>query len=368
MTSSTSVPAASKSATALVCASARAEPRVPSRSNFDQLRPGLPRRVGARSPPRQPRAPPKCPARAARRRGRTRSEPSQACRATPRCRSLAGVSSARAAAAGRRCARSGRPVRGRLHWRFPTGCGLPHDAVGDRASVLLEVGDRRHGLERREPAGELLDLLLDDLLCPARPRPARTDGCARRPPGGRRCRTALTPSSSAHAASMSRGTAMSISSSGRPLALSHHLGELVAPSTIGWGEAVARDDDVRSQQLLGQHVERTPSRRSAGRGRAPGRAWRLATKTVPAAGGEPAPCAASSAGLARAEDHHVAPGKIAEQLAGQVDRDRRTRSADARRSPSRSARACRSCSAAAEEAVEQRRRWCRRRAPPRRRA
>ena len=91
----------------------------------------------------------------------------------------------------------------------------------------------------------------------------------------------LTPRSSAHAGSMSRGTAMSISSSERP-ARSRITSSSSARPTIGWGEDV--DDSTMSARASSSGRHSSPTTRPPKRCARPSArsAWRLATNTVPA--------------------------------------------------------------------------------------
>ena len=114
----------------------------------------------------------------------------------------------------------------------------------------------------------------------------------------------VTPSSSPHAGSTSRGTAMSISSSGLPVALAHHQLELVASDDRvrrgGRGE-----HDVGAHELVGQFVQADD--RAAEALREADRAVGVAVGDEDRAGallGERA--RGQLAGLARAEDHDVA--------------------------------------------------------------
>ena len=76
----------------------------------------------------------------------------------------------------------------------------------------------------------------------------------------------LTPSSSPQAGSMSRGTAMSISSSGRPSRAAITSSSSSRP-TIGWGEEVEETTMSALHELLGELVEADDRcRRSAARG------------------------------------------------------------------------------------------------------
>ena len=89
---------------------------------------------------------------------------------------------------------------------------------------------------------------VDDAARPAAPRPRGRWRCGRRSSGRRRRRGRLTPVSSRQAGSMSRGTARSISSSGRSRARGHHQLELLALDDVV--RRVGRgDDDVGALEL-----------------------------------------------------------------------------------------------------------------------
>ena len=131
---------------------------------------------------------------------------------------LAGGSSARAAGAPSTArASASMRARSRLRRRLPA------------ARVLLEHAARRSRRRAARSAAivgrtsswpsqraKRCDLLLDDRLGRRHVGGAAREVAARRPPRGRRCRAASRPRARAQRGSMSRGTAMSISSSGRP--------------------------------------------------------------------------------------------------------------------------------------------------------
>ena len=103
----------------------------------------------------------------------------------------------------------------------------------------------------------------------------------------------VTPSSSPQRGSMSRGTAMSISSSGRPSRWSHHQRELLAPDDRVRGGGRGDDDVGRARAARAARRGRRPSRRSAARGCARGRrgGWRRRSCRRPASASA---CAVSS--------------------------------------------------------------------------
>ena len=189
----------------------------------------------------------------------------------------------------------------------------------------------------------------------AAPRRRALRGCARRPPAGRRCRTASRPSSSPQARvdvarhrdvdqqqrAVRRASRITSSSSSRP--------------TIGCGEEVEREHDVGAPRAAraGRRARR-PCRRSAGRGRARRSAWRLATKIVPAPLRRRARCAVSSLVSPAPMITTWRAAQVAEHAQRELDGDRGTltRLRADRRSPR--ARACRSCSAAANRRLRQR--------------
>ena len=81
-----------------------------------------------------------------------------------------------------------------LGQRLPAAVVLGQDLAATTA--LPQAAQRGHGrqhLERAEPAGERLDLLLDDALGPRAPRPCGPRCGARPAPAGRRCRSASRP-------------------------------------------------------------------------------------------------------------------------------------------------------------------------------
>ena len=124
---------------------------------------------------------------------------------------------------------------------------------------------------------------------------------------------------------MSRGTAMSISSSGRASRLRHHLLELVALDDVV-GRVGRGDDDVGLVELLGQLLE--ADRLAA---EALGEADRA---VVVAVGDEDGVDAAGDqrpgdelGGLAGADHQHAALGEVAERAPGELDRDRGDRDA-----------------------------------------
>ena len=237
----------SASATARACASASALPRVPMRSGFS----------ASRVPPRATRigvtlggaAPSPAAAAAA---GLVRG---LECRQRSRCRAR----TARAAPARRRRCRWSSPLAfsRSVGWcssrltivaghqleplavgvaeRLPAAAVLGQHLARDRLAALVQRGDRRHDVERPEPALEALQLVLEQRL-----RAARL-GLA---PGEVALDHALEVvdvaqvhalEARATAGSMSRGTAMSISSSGRPAARCHH--RLRAPRARRCGAA-----------------------------------------------------------------------------------------------------------------------------------
>ena len=130
-----------------------------------------------------------------------------------------------------------------------------------------------------------------------------------------------TPSTSPHAGSMSRGTARSINSSGRSVALPHDLLQL-----LRLHQQVRRrgggDDDVGARERVGELVEAH---------RIAAEPPREADRAVLAArGDERDPRAAVSerasgqlAHLAGADDDPLAAGQVAEQLAGEHHADGR---------------------------------------------
>ena len=122
---------------------------------------------------------------------------------------------------------------------------------------------------------------------------------------------------------MSRGTARSIASNGRPSRRLHHLGKVVALDDVVRG--VGRgDDDVGALQLLRQLLE--PDGAAGEALRQPDRA------VVVTVGDEDRGDAAGDqrlgdqlGGLAGADDEDAALGEVAEGAARQLDRDRRDR-------------------------------------------
>ena len=135
----------------------------------------------------------------------------------------------------------------------------------------------------------------------------------------------LTPATSRQAGSMSRGTAMSIISSGRSARCCHHLLEPVALDDVV--RRVGRgDDDVGLDQLLGQLLEADGAATEA-----LGEADRA---VVVAVGDEDGADAAGDqgagdqlGGLAGADHQHPALGEVAERAPRQLDRDRGDRDA-----------------------------------------
>ena len=125
-----------------------------------------------------------------------------------------------------------------------------------------------------------------------------------------------TPSISAHDASMSRGTARSISSSGRP-----SRAPITSASSRSLEQEVRRrgrgDDDVGALERLGQLVEAGRSRRrSAGPARSRGPAGgSRRTRPRAAVGERPG---GQLAGLAGADDHDLAAAQVAEPLAARA--------------------------------------------------
>ena len=119
---------------------------------------------------------------------------------------------------------------------------------------------------------------------------------------------------------MSRGTARSISSSGRPSRARHHLGERLALDHV-MRRAGRRDDDVGADQLLGQLLE--ADRVAA---EALGQADRAVVVAVgdedrlDALGGERA--RGQLGGLAGADDQHPAVSQLAERALRELDGDR----------------------------------------------
>ena len=150
---------------------------------------------------------------------------------------------------------------------------------------------------------------------------------------------------------MSRGTAMSIASSGRPLAGLHHLGEVVALDDVV-GRVGRGDDDVGGLELLRQLLEADGAAVEA-----LGEADRA---VVVAVGDEDGADAAGDqgagdqlGGLAGADHQHAAVGEVAEGAARQLDRDRGDRDA-LLADPGLLAGAAAGGEGAAEEAVEDR--------------
>ena len=127
---------------------------------------------------------------------------------------------------------------------------------------------------------------------------------------------------------MSRGTAMSMSTSGRPLARAHDLGRARRRSTIGCGEEVEATTMSASCELRGQRVERADARRrsarpASARGRRGG--WRRRPSRTPWSASA---WAVSSRGLAGADDRRRgARARSPTTSRGEVDGDGR----DARR-------------------------------------
>ena len=122
---------------------------------------------------------------------------------------------------------------------------------------------------------------------------------------------------------MSRGTARSISSSGRPARVAHHLGERLALDHVV-RRAGRGDDDVGVDELLGQVLEAD---------RVAAEALGEADRAVVVAVGDEDRLDALGrqrargqlGGLAGADDEHPAIVELAERAAGELDRDRRDR-------------------------------------------
>ena len=187
----------------------------------------------------------------------------------------------------------------------------------------------------------------------------------RRRAAGRPCRRASRPSSSPHAASTSRGTAMSSTSSGRPPRAAM-TSSSSSRSTIGCGEAVAHSSTSACSSCSGSRSSgRTvpPKRSASERARA---AWRLATKIVVT------PLAASAWAVSSlvspgADDHDGPAGEVAEHLGREVDGHRRHRRG-AEPDPGLGAHALAGGQRGAEQAVRSAAGRPRARARPRRRA
>ena len=187
---------------------------------------------------------------------------------------------------------------------------------------------------------------------PAAPRPRGRRRCGRRSTGRRRRRGGRRPSTSRQAGSMSRGTARSIRSSGRP-SRAAITSSSSSRSTMWCGRVGRRRRRCRPRQLLGQLVE--ADRLAA---EALGEADRAVVAAVGDEDGLDAARGERLGGqlgrLAGADHEHAAAGEVAERALRELDRDR----GDARRRPRRSAVSVADPLAgrerAAEEAVEDR--------------
>ena len=178
---------------------------------------------------------------------------------------------------------------------------------------------------------------------------ARTASASRtlRPRATARCRSSMsysaTPGTSRAVGSTSRGTAMSIITSGRP-GRSAMVSSRSSRSTITCGRRGRADHDVGLGQLGGQVLEAD--------GRAAEALGQADRAVVVAVGHEHGLHAAGAqgargqlAGLAGADDQHPLGGQVAELARGQRHRDRRTPTRGRARRRSRCARACRRPSA-----------------------
>ena len=209
---------------------------------------------------------------------RTARARSACARARGRAARPSGAPSARAAGGWRPRARRARRARGRARTWSPSGPrSRPARARRSSRRARAQRLDRRQHLERAEPLGEALDLLLDDLLGALGLGLAHRAVARRRRPGGRRCRRASTPSSvGARRLDVARHgdvdqqqralvarPAITASSSSAP--------------TIACGEEVEATHDVGALELRRELVEADDARRrSAARGsrRARGGGWR----------------------------------------------------------------------------------------------
>ena len=183
---------------------------------------------------------------------------------------------------------------------------LGEHLLDDRVAVLAQRAHRRQRVELAQPAGEAVDLLLDDLVRPRRLLGARVEVARDHGLQVVDVVQASRPRARAQAGSMSRGhgdvdqqqrpararSAITSSSSSRP--------------TIGCGRGGRGEHDVglarAAREVCSRPTTEPPKRWARLSARS---AWRLATKIVPAPLlGERA--RGQLARLARAEDHDVA--------------------------------------------------------------
>ena len=219
----------------------------------------LPRRLSGRTVPGAAVAGPSIRARRPPAARTARAGPAGA-RGRPRPRRPSAGSSARAAGAASRRGRRPRCARRRAATRSPSA-RRSRPGPAPRSPARARAGPRSWASRRARPSSARSPG--SPARRSSRPRPARPRaprGCAPRRAAGRRCRRPSRPSSSSQACSMSRGTAMSMKSSGR------------------WSRA--RMTTSRSSRL-DQRVRRRRSRRRRCRPRPGGRAAPAATRPGP---------------------------------------------------------------------------------------